>query len=134
VLGGFLPMETEFATRVFVVCPNGANKGIRYLWTRRWTRRGVIHESECQLNVTAGAIMPNLLESLHSCKDRESDLLLLVATDTSEEAIARGLRFQEVHSLREVLTRDTFVRRVKEIVWRPHGTLAGALVAQMEEG
>lgn len=78
--------------------------------------------------------MPNLLESLHSCKDRESDLLILVATDTSQEGIARGLRFQEVHSLREVLTRDTFVRRVKEIAWRPHGTLAGAMVAQMEEG
>lgn len=53
VLGAILPMETESATRVFVVCPNSANKGIRYLWTRRWTPRGVIHESECRLNVTA---------------------------------------------------------------------------------
>jgi hypothetical protein len=79
VLRKYIPLEAGGATKVFVLCPNGANRGMFYDWTRRWTVRGNTRSVECSLFVVGGALVPNLLDGLHSCEGNEGGVLLSVA-------------------------------------------------------
>jgi hypothetical protein len=135
VLGPYIPTEAGGATTVFVVCPNGANKGVLRRWDRRWTtKRGVERKVECLLFVAAGVIVPSLLAGLHSIKDGQSDVLLSTVCDATEEALGMEERAQAFHRLREKGVRNLLVKHVKQIAWRPEGNLVRAMAEKMDEG
>jgi hypothetical protein len=84
------------------------------------------HEAECQLYVARGVIIPNVLDGLISCKERESDMLLSVARDTTEEAVARGRRLQGAQTLRGAAMRDAFGEGQRKLQAPVHPELKSA--------